>query len=406
MAKKFFSFLGTNNYQECVYQFQKKTGKKVVYIQDDLIDRFCTEFGKDDKIVFFLTKKAREKHWKDKLENIIINKQLKCQICPIDVMDSETESDIWGLFEQIYNTIEQNDEVIFDLTYSLRYLPMLFFSILHYSVFTKEISVKGIYYGAWEVKGEVNGETVSPIFDLTDTFNIMEWANAADAFTNYGIADKLVRCVNSSAKDFIGSSGLAKSISSMTKDILYSRTIPIAQGDKFKRVKEGIEKLEPSLQPPFKPILETVFKKIDGFKDNETKNFIPAVKWCIAHEMIPQGVTILQEGLLSYILNRCSLDYQNRNLRILVSGRLNQRDTQEYKPDSEEIKYKKEIDEIFKDEFVQECRAFYQSITQLRNDVNHGGTNEHATVSTEKLYNNLKNRFEEVRALCQKHSVY
>ena len=47
-------------YQECVYCFKDNTGRKVIYIQDTLIDLLCKDFNKDDKITIFLTPQAKE----------------------------------------------------------------------------------------------------------------------------------------------------------------------------------------------------------------------------------------------------------------------------------------------------------------------------------------------------------
>lgn len=398
MAKKFISFLGTGKYLECSYQFKEKCGNKVIYIQEDLIDRFCTDFSEEDKIVIFLTKEARETHWTNKLEVILNSKGLKCNIDDVDINLSKTESDIWKLFEQIYSKIEFGDEIIFDLTHSFRYLPMLFFSVLHYASFIKKVSVKGIYYGAFDAKDSTSN--IAPIFDLTDSFKIMEWANAADAFSNYGIADKLVKCVNERASDFIGSAGLARNILGISKDISYSRLISIAEGDKFKSVKKGIADLEDNLQPAFNPILETVSKKIEKFEEKSTLNFIPAVQWCIDHEMVPQGFTILQEGLLSYIIAKQELNVQDRILREILSNILSTQYNANYQPHSQEANYEVEINRIREDDFFSdELCQIYRSIGQSRNDVNHGGTGDNATERTEKLFNNLKKRFKEVKDL-------
>ena len=76
MAKNFISFLGTGGYQECVYSFKDILGKKVIYIQDTLIDFLCKDFDKDDKITIFLTSQAKEKHWNN-LKTIIENKNCR-----------------------------------------------------------------------------------------------------------------------------------------------------------------------------------------------------------------------------------------------------------------------------------------------------------------------------------------
>lgn len=403
MAKNFISFLGTGGYQECVYSFKDILGKKVIYIQDTLIDFLCKDFDKDDKITIFLTSQAKEKHWNN-LKTIIENKNLQCKLNPVDIMDSKTEADIWGLFEQIYNQIEFKDEIIFDLTHSYRYLPMLFFSILNYATYLKEISVKGIYYGAWEARNQENN--VAPIFDLTQTYELMQWANAADVFTSYGISSRLVKCVQKDAKNYIGSVGLVKSIESISKNISYSRSIEIIKGDIFSKTNEKLSEIEQNnLQPAFKPILKKVINKISDFDSNTALNFIPAVKWCIDHEMVPQGITMLQEGIISFIIDRHGFNYSDRELRTAISSYFSKGEKNDFEEAKIHIKYKQELETIFSDSLVKEISPIFLAITPTRNDINHGGTNESSSNSTEKLFNKLKQRYCEIESLFTKHKL-
>lgn len=403
MGKNFISFLGTGKYEECVYSFKEKPSNKVIYIQDALIDLFCSDFAENDKITIFLTSQAKEKHWNN-LKSVIENKNLQCRLNPVDITDSKTEADIWGLFEQIYNQINMKDEIIFDLTHSFRYLPMLFFSILNYATYLKEISVRGIYYGAWEARKLE--DNIAPIFDLTQTYELMQWANAADVFTNYGISDKLVRCVRRTAKDYLGTAGLVKQIESISKNISYSRSIQILKGEMFDEVRKKINDLaDNNLQPAFKPILKKVTDKISDFNNDSALNFIPAVKWCIAHEMIPQGITMLQEGIISFVIDRHNLNYTDRELRTLISSYFHRDLKSDFEEDERHQKYKHEIEVIFNDSLVKDLTPIYQSITPTRNDINHGGTNEVSSSSTERLFANLKKRFEEVEEVFKKHNL-
>lgn len=397
MAKKFISFLGTGKYDKCQYKFQENIGKEVKYIQDDLIDRFCGDYDENDKVVFFLTSEAKNAHWSTGLENTIKEKNLKCKICPVDIKDSKTESDIWGLFQQIYENIDEYDEIIFDLTHSFRYLPMLFFSILHYASFLKNISVQGIYYGAFDPKSE---SKVAPIFDLTDSFKVMEWANAADAFVSYGYADKLEKLAKERGKDFIGAGNLAKNISTMSKSIMCSRIPEIVAGKVFDCIDTKISQGAGNLQPAFKPILEKVSDKISGFKRNDASNFIPAVQWSVDHKMVPQGATILQEGFLTYIMCRhvsvADTDIlYDRDLRQYVSDRLHRYSEENVS------EYKELLDKICKDKFTQDCCEIWKEISQLRNAVNHGGTDKNHQNSSDSLFNQLEKLFKSVKSIVE-----
>lgn len=403
MGKHFISFLGTGAYQECIYSYGDKIGKKVVYIQDAFIDFFCGDFDKDDKITIFLTAQAKAKHWNSLCE-AIKSKKLRCILNPVDIIDSNTEADIWGLFEQIYNEIGIKDEIFFDLTHSFRYLPMLFFSILNYATYLKEIVVKGIYYGAWEARNPESN--VAPVFDLTQAYELMQWANAADVFTNYGITDKLAKCVKGTAREYLGTSGLIKQIEAISKNISCSRSIAILKGSLFSEVEKKIHDLPDSnVQPAFKPILKKVQDKISGFDKDTALNFIPAVEWCVAHKMIPQGITMLQEGIISFVIDRHGFNYTDRELRMALSSYFHKNEKGNFVEHESHSKYKEELEKIFNDSLVNDLAPIYQSITPTRNDINHGGTNESSSSSTDKLFDKLKKRFEEVKDVFRKHDL-
>ncbi len=404
MGKHFISFLGTGAYQECVYSYKEKMGKKVVYIQDALIDFFCGDFDKDDKITIFLTAQAKEKHWNG-LNEAIKSKKLQCNLNPVDIIDSKSEADIWGLFEQIYNQIDIKDEIIFDLTHSFRYLPMLFFSILNYATYLKEILVKGIYYGAWEARNPESN--TAPVFDLTQAYELMQWANAADAFTNYGITDKLVKCVRGTARDYLGTSGLIKQIESISKNISCSRSIAILKGTMFSELEKKINGLaDNNLQPAFKPILKKVQDKISGFDKDAALNFIPAVEWCIAHKMIPQGITMLQEGIISFVIDRHGFNYTDRELRMALSSYFHKNEKENFVEHESHSKCREELGKMFGDSLVKDLAPIYQSITPTRNDINHGGTSESSSGSPDKLFDRLQKRFEETKAVLGKHDLF
>lgn len=401
MAKKFMSFLGTGKYEVCSYTLCNNKSGKVKFVQDALIDFCCQSYTADDSICIFLTKEAREKHWQE-LEQILAAKNLPCQIKGININDSKSNADIWTLFNTLYESIDEKDEIIFDLTHSFRYLPMLFFSVLNYAQYLKKIDVKGIYYGAWEARAEDNDE--APVFDMLPSYELMKWASAADAFTNYGAADKIVDLVKS--KNDQDSLKLAKNINEISEAINCSRGYEIVAGDIFRETKEQIEMLNTGKIEAFKPILKTVTDQISVFESLSAKNFIPAVEWCIERNMVAQGVTILQEGILTYLLEYTNLDYTNKDMRMDLGNMLSY-----FKPLAQNDRLKKNSKNIATLQYIESLELTYQLkpiysnlANKLRNDVNHGGfggkTNKKGnfrTTSIKTIKNRLNSYFIKVK---------
>jgi hypothetical protein len=122
--------------------------------------------------------------------------------------------------------------------------------------------------------------------------------------------------------------------------------------------------------------------------------------------MVPQGITMLQEGIISFIIDKHGFNYTDRELRMAISSYFNKDEKSNFIESESQTKYKQELEIIFGDSFVKEIKPTFLAITPTRNDINHGGTNEASSGSTEKLFNNLKKRFEEVEAIFGKYNLF
>jgi len=410
-AKVFISFLGTGNYSECEYAFGENS-IKTKYIQQALIEMLCKDFSMNDRIYFFLTEEARIKKWETHnekgLKEIIESLKLSAQIITVSIPVGKTEDEIWEIFNIMYGVLAENDSVILDITHGFRSLPMLGFSILHYAHYLKNVTLNGIYYGAFEARDIVTNK--APIFELTQFYNLMQWASAADAFANYGISDKLQHIVRETAHLFIGTKGIADSVAKVTESMSTLRGVDIVSGSIFTSCINRIDKLETTgtFQTPFKPIFAKVKEKLKPFKENSSQNFFYAVKWYMDHKMIPQALTMMQEGLLTYLMEKKELDYRNRKNREDVNNYLRYMVLNQHK-EKIEWKFTDEQEQKYKDWGLKSndnlfgiVANIYNEICELRNDVNHGGFNKSATTSirisekAEKLFIKMKSICEEL----------
>lgn len=171
MKKSFISILGTNDYLDCKHSIGDKLSEKPVkYVQEDLIKFFCSDFDEKDEIRIFLTQDAKQKNWvdnghKDRGGNSIQNKglmtrltdlHLKCNFFSIDIKEGYNEKEIWEIFQKIYDSFKDEEEVIVDVTHSFRSLPMLLITLLNFAKQVKKIKVLGIYYAAFESLGKID----------------------------------------------------------------------------------------------------------------------------------------------------------------------------------------------------------------------------------------------------------
>lgn len=399
MSKKFISFLGTGNYQCCKYKLSNTfISNDVIYVQEALIKALCMEYSEADSICIFVTKEAKTKHLANLLDKLNLL-DLKCKIIPIEINDSKTEADIWALFQTLYDAINDKDSVVFDLTHSFRYLPMLFFSILNYAQYLKEISVEGIYYGAYEARTEDN---IAPIFDMLDAYTVLQWANAADSFVNYGIADKLYKQIKKQDMEFSDTGKLSDSILKLADNMNFSRGQRIYEGKMFSNCLEKINTYKYSddvkLNPILLPVLDSVEKKMENFTTNSALNFIPAVQWYIDHDMPAEAISMLKEGICTYLIIKANEDYKNPSLRLVLGKRLAYKSNKHFEYAPNQKQWEKVVESIMSTKLAKKIKPCIEDFNSFRNDIDHSGFVEQAR-SPENLRKEIIGAFDSLKAI-------
>ncbi|MBO5124683.1 MAG: TIGR02221 family CRISPR-associated protein [Spirochaetaceae bacterium] len=400
MARKFISFLGITNYIEMYYEYhQERTAEKTKFVQVALLELVCKNFDiRKDKVVILLTQAARNTNWEG-LRNALMEKGIpEGMILPIDVEEERGEAGVWRLFEKLYKeALDDGDSVIFDITNAFRFLPVVMYSVLRYAQYLKNVKVEGIYYGNYDQRVE----DVEPIINLTETYEIIEWATAANIFTSYGIADDLYKRIKKQDKDFSETGKLSDSILTVSRNINYSRGLRIMEGEIFQNCIEKINQYikDEGINPALPPILETVTDKIKDFKDNSVLNFIPAVQWYIEHDMPAEALSMMKEGIVSYLLVEHGGNHKDSQLRLVLGKRLAFYEGKKkfnYQPS--ETKYEPVVEEIMQQERAQELKTVLEKFNQFRNDIDHCGFGQGAR-NPENLKKEIKAAYSKIRSV-------
>lgn len=397
MAKKFISFLGIADYSEVFYEFNgARTDRKIKFVQEAIIQLTCTDFDiRKDKIIILLTDKARETNW-EKLKQSLLSKGIpENMIIPLDIPDEKGEAGVWKLFEKIYNDVlEEDDSVIFDITNAFRFLPVVMYSVLRYAQYLKNVKLDGIYYGAYD---QTENE-IEPIINLTETYEIMEWAAAANIFTSYGIADELSRRIVKQNEIFSETGKLSDSILNVSRNINYSRGLRITEGNIFKNCIEKINTHieDKSINPALPPILEKVTSKIKNFETNSVLNFIPAVDWYMEHDMPAEALSMMKEGIVSYLLIKNNLNYKDSQLRLILGKRLSYAKKYDYQP--YEKRFKETIESIMEQNDAQDLKEVVESFNSFRNDIDHCGFGEGAR-NPDNLKKEINKAYEKIKEI-------
>ncbi len=429
--KIFLSFLGTNNYINCNYLDETDAAKKcknVKYVQEAILKLYCNDFLESDRAFIFVTDGARKQNWQNNgqfnfttklydLPNVGLESQLqnltdfKGAFEAISIPEGFSSTEIMSIFQIVFDLIQENDEIYLDITHAFRSLPMLGMVLMNYAKTLKNINLKAIHYGAFEKLGpafEVSKMPIeqrnAPIIDLLPLASLMDWSMAANTFLKYGIANDLKILADDEKKNMAinktesketitNLQSLSSSMGTVTSNIKTNRGSEIMNGSQFVMAKANINnfKKNEKIMPQLVPIIDKLATKIESFEENGQLNWLYAVKWCIDHDLIQEGITQLHEGIETYL---CNLEKKHSNLK------------EERKTVSEILisisnpKIQFEFDENFENkEIYQSLANIHDSLRNIRNDINHGGYLKNSSKAGD-FKKNLVENYNQVKQIC------
>lgn len=406
MAKKFITTLGAGDYKDCYYVINGDV-HYTNFIQQALVKQYCSKWSEQDSIVVILTDFARTTNWynetdeKKRLKTNLENLNLPLKITECSIPDGKNEEEIWKTFETIYNMIEEDDEIIFDLTHSFRSIPMYMLVILNYAQVMKNIKISGIYYGAYESREKRADEETeyAPVFDLTSFNELLNWTQAINVFTKYGISDPLRDLYNNIKKEknlkkdrsYNGMESFIVALNTFTNNIQIGNGNSKVKEDVKKPEQQSIalsaisfkEKYDEVMKgsgiyiKPLNPLIERIGEMVQPFETTDNlKVGLATIQWSINNNMIQQGYTALNETIKTYVCQKYQLkDCERKDREEIATKALNIKAKkteeknwggyvkQEYKENV------KKIVEVMDFEVAQ----LFDSISQKRNSINHFG---------------------------------
>ena len=442
--KIFLSFLGTNNYEPVSYWIARSAENAPLekYVQKTILNHLAPDFTAEDHAYIFLTDEAQAANWENdghydfKSKQVIPNTGLAQQIeaeayafgvSPIPV-DGESEPEaIWETFERVYDCIQPGDEVYLDITHSWRYLPMLGMTLLNYAKVLKQITVKAIFYGAfeqlgmaYEVKQMPEDERPVPILDLVSFSELQDWTIAADDFVQDGNPGRLAQLTRGNIMPILSESQGQDDTARNLRDITHGldqlvRKITTNRGRQiweynFGALYDALDAFskERSYIKPLNGVIDHIKSKVSRFRSAQ---WLEAVHWCMEHQLISQGITQLQEGLITWLCYYYAEKgwgepdyfhpYHNRKGRDLISSALQfiRRMPPEEEWRGQMGRYPRLGYQIMEDELAQNLAEPFSQLAKARNDINHGGytNNEKA----ERFYEILEAAYHAIQEALQ-----
>ncbi|AEE15342.1 CRISPR-associated protein, TM1812 family [Thermodesulfobium narugense DSM 14796] len=301
------SFLGTGDYEPVKY-----------FINDEekfYLTKYApiavAKLNNIEKIILFLTKEAKEKHFEKFKEEIKNNIELEEKSIP----EGRTEQERWEIWDRVIDSAEGYDLISFDITHSYRLIPFYVFLTIEFLRNIKGVELDGLYYCLYDKEKEKN-----PIINLNEVLGILSWINFSGFFVRTGIftkdAKEFIRSIHAKAyknnnpikpKFLQTIAGNFESISSAL-NLSQEIKIDIYISDLIKNLRQESILLKEAnyLSKPFVKIFERVKSEYEGLVlEDQNKPFfwarraINKAKWCLEHGLLIQSVLLLRESLIN-----------------------------------------------------------------------------------------------------------
>ena len=386
---KLITFLGTTDYQIVTYRLRENECVPSKFIQTAL-----AHLLKPEKVVVMVTTEAETKH-RSALEaelaaaHIPTNSMLWPKI-PV----GKEEHDLWKIFEVLAESLDSDEEVCFDITHSFRSQPLLVLLASAYLRVAKNVTIKGIYYGAFEAKNppsilkETQPTDVAPIFDLTPFLALLDLTQATSQFLNTGSSGLLAEQLTALNPN----SSLAPNLLEISQCLEMLRPGKLIES--ASQLKSQIEIEQDSIKssiPPARELLEQIEMEYGKFalpeigRDATPKEVLlrqyKMILWYKEKKQYVHCLSMAREWVVSLLCWHFKTDALNHTTRedmeILLNGGK--------KKDSEE---RSERWEKFKSHPPsKELRSFWEQsgIANLRNDVMHAGQRKNSKDAIELM---------------------
>ncbi|MBD5311741.1 MAG: TIGR02221 family CRISPR-associated protein [Bacteroides sp.] len=335
MARKvLISFLGTNDYFPVYYTWgekeRKTTDHRTRFIQEAIATKLCKSWSKDDCIMVFRTNESNTANWldndgKEGLKTTLGKiTGLRCKINPESVAGKDDyiipvgfkEDELWDIFKCVFDKIEPEDDIYFDVTHAFRTIPMFADVLFNYARFLKHSKVSGVYYGAFEILGplykikalpEAEQEKLTvPVVDLTNIVRLQEINTAASSFRDFGMMSAFSNILYETGISELDSTikDISKALEDLDFYIQTCRIDDIRRGEYMKVLEDKMNEFCNSAhtneaQRKLISEMHEQLKRYEFVAEEDYINVEAAIKWAIDHNMIQQAYTMAKEYLIS-----------------------------------------------------------------------------------------------------------
>lgn len=182
---KLLTFIGVNGYDETTYRWQEHA------YRSRFVAEALAEWLTAESVVVFLTAQAKQHaNWQE-----FQQRMQHRHLVPVDIPDVNGEQDMWRIFDQVVEQVQEGEHIALDITPAFRFLPMLILTVGAFLRATKNVHIEHIFYGQY-----VPGQAESPVIDMVLLLHLLDWTAATQRLRETGDA----RWIGKTLKDTHG----------------------------------------------------------------------------------------------------------------------------------------------------------------------------------------------------------
>jgi len=388
------TFLGAGRYEPCHYEL----GEVIDENQETYFSVSLARVLKPDQVFSLQTDSASEKHGESLDFDL---KNLGCSHTKIPIPNGKSEGELWKIFSILTEHIPQNCTLHLDITHGFRSLPLIGFLALSYLRVTRNITIGGIHYGAWEARKIVDGKEAAPVFDLTPFLSLQDWTSAVEQFQSTGSADQLAEQLKKTQSSLQKAywqkkktdgeieplseppkilSSLGSALTDSSNGLLLLRVKDLEQS--AKKVNDWSDQAQQEVESyaaPFLEVLKPVREELTHFNNTDLKTLRELVEWLVGKGQVAASLTLANEWIVSLVMVYCAELHHasDGKARESYSGAVAVMEQKEC-----EREVAKEVAEVIQKIRVAMCNEelvkllkISSRIRDARNDINHSGLN-------------------------------
>ena len=325
---KALTFIGSspNIYSETTYYIDR--GGKRESCTTHLFPEVVVKLYKPEKLIAFATDEVlKDIHghgYVKHLKSVCVKH--KADFNPLHIPSGKSEGELWEIFDIYADAVDNEDEVVLDITHGFRSLPVLALPAIAYLSQVKNVEFKYILYGAFEARDPSKNET--PIFDLTPFVSLLDWTNAVNVFQHSGDSRPLA--------DLEGVNTIKDSLTNLSNALLTNRTLEAQKA--VGRVIGGLthQRSLERLPVPFHVLVNQLKGTYTGIsvqrpESNPKESLVgqyAQIKWYIDNLHYFHAITLIREWLVSWELlqmYRTAPDFLDLEKRECAENALNSR---------------------------------------------------------------------------------